>query len=63
MDSNVVSSASLTRQDNDDDGTSAIIIAKVTAMVVLGMVSIFMGLLPLQLSKWFGWSARVISPR
>ncbi|XP_048513105.1 zinc transporter ZIP1-like isoform X3 [Athalia rosae] len=42
---------------------SAILIAKGVTMCVLCGVSICMGLIPMQLAKWFKWTGNEISPR
>lgn len=39
------------------DSATALLVAKVTAMVVLGVVSMLVGLLPVKLAKWLRWSA------
>lgn len=35
---------------------TALLVAKVTGMVVLGVVSMLVGLLPIKLAKWMRWS-------
>lgn len=41
--------------DHDDDEGNSTVVAKVVAMCVLFVASLTLGLLPMQLSKWFKW--------
>ncbi|XP_015589928.1 zinc transporter ZIP1 [Cephus cinctus] len=54
----------LTRHDTtSEEDIAAVLIAKGTTMVVLCIVSISVGLVPIQLAKWFNWTSSHISPR
>lgn len=47
-----------------DGNTSNVLIAKAVTMAVLCTVSICMGILPMQLAKWFKWNtAGHVDPR
>lgn len=43
---------------DDEDDTNGVLIAKLTAMLVLFCASTFFGLLPYKLSKWFKWTGQ-----
>lgn len=46
---------SLANDAQDSDSNNDVIVAKVTAIVVLGVCSFVIGLLPVKLAKWFNW--------
>ena len=44
-------------ENETEDKQTAVLIAKGVTMIVLCFVSIFMGLLPLQMAKWLKWTS------
>ncbi|XP_046410797.1 zinc transporter ZIP1-like isoform X2 [Neodiprion fabricii] len=60
-----LSSAVLHDEDDttEDDESSAILVAKSVTMVCLCLVSICIGLIPIQVARWFKWTSNEISPR
>lgn len=42
--------------ESEDAPTDDLVVAKVTSILVLGIVSFLIGIVPTQLTKWFGWN-------
>lgn len=42
--------------EDEEEPTNDLVVAKVTSILVLGIVSFLIGILPIQLTKWFSWN-------
>ncbi|KAL0281021.1 UNVERIFIED_CONTAM: hypothetical protein PYX00_002143 [Menopon gallinae] len=51
----LIENQSVVNEVQDGDTNHDVIVAKVTAIVVLGICSFVIGLLPVKLAKWFNW--------